>query len=113
MGESFKITEHLAIVAPGADTPEVVTGPVVFRWADDSSEDRYELELYTALGELIWEDRAVPSVSGRGDVELDYSGPALVSGMIYQFRVTSFRDQRGDATAISRSEDLRGVFEYR
>jgi hypothetical protein len=33
--------------------------------------------------------------------------------MIYQFRVTSFRDQRGEATAISRSEDLRGVFEYR
>jgi len=33
-------------------------------------------------------------------------------GMIYQFRVTSFRDRRGSAVAISRSEDLRGVFSY-
>jgi hypothetical protein len=32
--------------------------------------------------------------------------------MIYQFRVTSFRDRRGTPTAISRSEDLRGVFSY-
>jgi hypothetical protein len=71
MGESFKITEHLAIVGPGAETPEIVTGQVVFRWTDDSSEYRYELELYTALGELIWENRAVASVSGSGNVELD------------------------------------------
>jgi len=112
MSESFKITEGLAIVGPGADAPESVSGPVVFEWADDSSEDRYELELYTALGDLVWEDRAVPS--GRGaSVELTYSGPALLPGMFYQFRVTSFRDQRSSAVAISRSEDLRGVFEYR
>ena len=62
---------------------------------------------------FVWEDRAVPSVSGGGSVELEYSGPALVAGMIFQFRVTSFRDQRGEAPAISRSVDLRGVFEYR
>ncbi len=113
MSESFKITEHLAIVGPGAETPEVVTGSVTFQWADDSSEDRYELELYTALGDRVWEDLAVPGVSGSATVELAYSGPALVPGMIYQFRVTSFRDARGESTAISRSEDLRGVFEYR
>jgi hypothetical protein len=112
MGESFKITEHLTIVGPGADAPESVTGQPVFTWADDSSEDRYELELYTALGDLVWEDRAVPSVSGSATVELPYTGSALIPGMIYQFRVTSFRDARGEATAISRSEDLRGVFEY-
>jgi hypothetical protein len=113
MGESFKITEHLAIVSPGAEAPESVSGNVTFEWADDSSEDRYELELYTALGDLVWEDRAVPGVSGSAVVELAYGGPALVPGMIYQFRVTSFRDARGEATAVSRSEDLRGVFEYR
>jgi hypothetical protein len=112
MSESFKITEHLAIVGPGAELPETVSGPVTFVWSDDSSEDRYELELYTALGDLIWEQRAIPS--GRGErVELPYSGPALVPGMIYQFRVTSFRDRNGVTTAISKSEDLRGVFEYR
>jgi len=112
MSQSFKITEQLAIIRPGAEAPERVSGPVVFEWADDSSEDRYELELYTALGDLVWEDRAVPSGRGSAGVELAYSGPALLDGMIYQFRVTSFRD-RGAPTAISRSEDLRGVFEYR
>jgi hypothetical protein len=112
MAESFKITEHLAVVAPGAEAPERVTGAVTFRWADDSSEDRYELELYTALGDLVWEDRAVPSVSGSVTVELPYTGPALVPGMVYQFRVTSLRDRQSVATPISRTEDLRGVFQY-
>ena len=112
MAESFKITEQLAIVGPGAEQPEAVSGTPVFRWADDSSEDRYELELYSALGDLIWSDRAIPGVSGSSTVERTYAGPALAPGMIYQFRVTSFRDKRGVATAISRSEDLRGVFSY-
>jgi hypothetical protein len=112
MDQSFKITEHLAILGPGVETPDSVSGPPSFTWADDSSEDRYELELYTALGDLVWEQRAIPG--GRGEsVELSYSGPALVPGMVYQFRVTSFRDRSGVATAISKSEDLRGVFEYR
>jgi hypothetical protein len=113
MSQSFKITEHLAIVAPGAETPERVTGPVSFTWSDDSSEDRYELELYTALGDLVWEQRAVVAGRGGENVELAYAGPELVPGMIYQFRVTSFRDRSGVSTAISKSEDLRGVFEYR
>jgi hypothetical protein len=112
MAQSFKITEQLAIVGPGAEQPEPVSGTPVFRWADDSSEDRYELELYSALGDLIWSDRAIPGVSGTSTVERTYEGPALSPGMIYQFRVTSFRDRRGTPTAISRSEDLRGVFGY-
>jgi hypothetical protein len=112
MDQSFKVTEHLAIIGPGAEVPEPLRGPPTFSWSDDSSEDRYEIELYTALGDLVWEQRAVPS--GRGEsVELAYAGPALVAGMVYQFRVTSFRDRNGVTTAISRSEDLRGVFEYR
>jgi hypothetical protein len=90
----------------------VVTGTPTFRWQDDSSEDRYELELYSALGDLVWTDRAIAGVSGSSTVERLYAGPALIPGMIYQFRVTSFRDRRGTASAISRSEDLRGVFSY-
>ena len=78
MAESFKITEHLAIVSPGAEGPEVVSGTPVFRWADDSSEDRYELEVYSALGDLVWADRAVPGVSGSATVEHSYAGPALL-----------------------------------
>lgn len=112
MSQSFKITEHLAIVGPGAQTPERVTGPVTFRWSDDSSEDRYELELRTALGDLVWEQRAIFGAQGGDDVELAYDGPALTAGMVYQFRVTSFRDRSGRTTAISKSEDLRGVFEW-
>ena len=112
MSQSFKITEHLAIVGPGAQTPERVAGPVTFRWSDDSSEDRYELELHTALGDLVWEQRAVFAGRGGEDVELVYDGPALTAGMVYQFRVTSFRDRSGETTAISKSEDLRGVFEW-
>lgn len=113
MSQSFKITEHLAIVAPGATIPERVSGDLRFVWVDDSSEDRYELELFTALGDLVWEQRSVVAGTGGGSVEVAYTGPELTSGMLYQFRVTSFRDRNGDATAISRSEDLRGVFEYR
>jgi len=33
--------------------------------------------------------------------------------MASQFRVISFRDRSGVTTPISKSEDLRGVFEYR
>jgi hypothetical protein len=112
MAESFKVTEQLAVVSPGAEGPDVVSGTPVFRWADDSSEDRYELELYSALGDLVWFDRAIPGASGVGTVELSYGGPALLPGMIYQFRVTSIRDRREGPTPITRSEDLRGVFSY-
>lgn len=40
---------------------------------------------------------------------LEYGGPALEAGMIYQFRATSIKD----GTPISQTEDLKGVFEYR
>jgi hypothetical protein len=30
--------------------------------------------------------------------------------MFYQFRATSFRERNGPRTAISRTEDLKGVF---
>ena len=101
---SFKITEALDVVGPGREAPEPATSPLVFEFADDSSEDRYE-----ALGALVWEDKAVPGVSGSSTVKVPYGGPALVSGIWYQFRATSWRDKGGGA-AISRTEDLRGVF---
>ena len=55
-------------------------------WGDDSGEDHYELRVFDALGNLTWENDAVPSVSGGKNVSVDYAGPALKSGMIYQFR---------------------------
>lgn len=108
--ESFKVTEALAVEGPGADGVEEVSEPLTFRWADDSSEDTYALVLRSALGELVWEQPAVPGVSGDDVVSLAYDGPELTSGMFYQFSVTSLRDTKDGAVPISRTEDLRGVF---
>ncbi|MCA9710176.1 MAG: carboxypeptidase regulatory-like domain-containing protein [Myxococcales bacterium] len=111
--ESFKITAALAIVAPGADAPEPVDAAPVLSWIDDASEDRYEVVVHDARGEEIWRDAEIPAVSGAEAVELPYGGPALTSGMYYQFRVTSWRDTPQGSTALSRSEDLLGVFVVR
>jgi hypothetical protein len=78
-------------------------------FADDSGEDHYEIHVFDAFGNLVWEDLAVPGVSGNRDVEVPYAGPPLASGMIYQFRATSIK--QGGAP-IARTEDLRGVFLY-
>jgi hypothetical protein len=78
-------------------------------WQDDSSEDNYELRIFDALGNKVFEDLAVPGVSGGDSVTVDYAGPALTPGMIYQFRVISIKD----ATPISATEDLKGVFLYK
>ncbi len=110
LGESFKITEGLAIVSPGAEAPELVTGTPTFIFADDSSEDRFELVVLDAFGEIIWEDLAVPGVSGSDTVEVEYGGPPLELGRYYQFRATSIRENPNSVSAISRTEDLRGVF---
>jgi hypothetical protein len=107
LDQSFKVTGSLDVVSP--DKEEEVSGTPTFIWADDSSEVSYTVELFNAFGEPIW-DTEIPGVSGDMNVTLDYDGPALDSGMIYQFRVTDFK--QGGAP-ISRTEDLRGTFLYR
>jgi hypothetical protein len=102
--EGFKVTEALPIIGPGAGEAEAVTEAPTFSWADDSSEDQYQVEVFDAFGNLIWGE-TIEGVSG-GDPTLAYGGPALVPGMYYQFRVTSLKD----GTPISRTEDLEGVF---
>ncbi|MDI1443761.1 hypothetical protein [Polyangium sp. 6x1] len=104
--EGFKVTGSLGTVSPGKDALEEVTGTPTFVWKDDSSEDMYELRVFDAFGVKVWEDLAVPSVSGSGDVSVEYKGDALIPGMIYQFRATSMKD----GVPISQTEDLRGVF---
>lgn len=110
--DSFKVTGALAVVSPGATTIEEVSDTPTFVWEDDSSESGYQLRLFDALGNKIWEDLAIPEVSGSKDVTRQYDGPALTPGMIYQFRVLSMSK---DATPvpISATEDLKGVFLYR
>jgi hypothetical protein len=114
LAQSFKITEALDVIGPGSEAPEAVSGTVTLAWQDDSSEDSYEVVVFNALGELVWcrSDQitgcagpAVPGVSGSTTVSIPYEGP-LDSGMYYQFRATSWRS----TSAISATEDLRGVF---
>lgn len=110
VAESFKITEALATIFPGADGPQAVDAAPTFVWADDSSEDRYEIVVFDAFGNEVWRDDQIPGVSGSDTAEVAYGGPELEVGMYYQFRVTSWRDTPQGSNAISRTEDLHGVF---
>lgn len=107
VGTSFKITAALAVSSPGKDGPEKIDTPTpTFVWADDSSEDGYQLVIYDALGNEIWRKDDIPKVSGSATVSQTYAGPALTPGMFYQFRVASIKSN----APISRTEGLRGVF---
>lgn len=107
----FKVTGALDVVRPGATGPETVAGAPTFEWADDSSEDGYEVVVYDTFGKEIWRKADVPGVSGAKTVTTTYAGPALVPGAYYQFRALSFRDKgKGTKTYISMTEDLKGVF---
>ena len=112
LSDGFKVTAALAVVAPGTDAPQEVSTPTpTFEWADDSSEDGYEIRVLDSFGQQVWNDEIGPA-SGSATVTHPYGGPALVPGMFYQFRATSFREKNGLRTAISTTEDLRGVFFY-
>ncbi len=113
LAQGFKVTEALAVVSPGAQGVELVdAGILTLSWKDDSSEDGYELRVYDALGELVHEDLAVPKVTGSADVSYTLDASQYKPGMLYQFRVWSFRD-KGGRSFISASEDLKGVFEIK
>ncbi|HWP06994.1 MAG TPA: hypothetical protein VNN72_14675, partial [Polyangiaceae bacterium] len=110
LSESFKVTEALAIVGPGKDTPEAVAEAPDLVWADDSSEDGYDLRVFDALGNEVWQSLGLPAVKGSANVTVKYEGP-LEPGMYYQFRASSWRQSgKGDPAPISTTEDLRGVF---
>src|SRR6185503_68341 len=51
---NFKITEALAVIRPGAAQVEKAATPVSFVWADDSSEDRYIVEVFDNFGTKLW-----------------------------------------------------------
>jgi hypothetical protein len=106
LAEGFKVTEALAVIAPGADGPEDVTGAFEMSWEDDSSEDTYDLTVFDALGNLTWEQTGIVGPKGSAPVVVAYDGPALEPGMFYQFRAVSIKA----GVPISATEDLRGVF---
>lgn len=105
LDQSFKVTEALEVFSPGADDIEVVNGSPTFVFADDSSEDGYNLIVLDAFGDLVW-STDIPEQSGGDEVSVPYEGPALEDGMVYQFRATSIRG----TSPISTTEDLKGVF---
>ena len=106
----FKVTAALATRGPGADQPEgIAPATPTFKWADDSSEDGYELRVFDSFGTKVWENLAIAKVTGSADVTATYAGPALQPGMHYLFQALSYRIKTG-RVAISRTEDLRGIF---
>lgn len=108
ISDSFKVTGSLN--NPKPDNEEVVSGMPTFSWDDDSGEDHYEIRVFDAFGNLVWEKLDVPGVSGDKTVTVPYGGPALESGRLYQFRAVSIK-QGGTPLAIT--EDLKGVFLYK
>jgi hypothetical protein len=106
IASSFKVTEALVIVSPGATEPELVDGNPTFIWKDDSSETRYSIVVYNAFGDEVWKDDNLPRVTGSENVTVNYGGSSLQQGMYYQFRATSWKNDG----PISQTEDLLGVF---
>jgi hypothetical protein len=98
----FKVTGAVDLVSPGAMGAEAVTGTPVFKWVDDSSEDRYEVTVFDSYGTMIWQGGTPKNVA-----MLTYGGPALEAGMYYQFRV---RSVKAPSETVARSEELKGVF---
>ncbi len=112
MDQGFKVTEALRVMSPGANGIELVkAGALTLTWADDSSEDGYELRVYDALGNPVHEDTAVPLVTGSSNVTYALDASTFEPGMLYQFRVWSWRESKGARSYISASEDLKGVFQ--
>lgn len=110
IAESFKVTEALAVISPGADGLEEVSAVPELVWARDSSEDGYHLRVYDAFGALVHEDLTIGPARGGDPVRYDLAGAGvtLEPGMIYQFRAWS----HGRGSRLSATEDLRGVFLY-
>lgn len=107
IGQAFKVTGSLD--HPSPDAEQVVSGTPTFTWDDDSGEDHYEIRVFDAFGTKVWENLAVPGASGKNP-SVTYGGPALTSGMLYQFRAVSIKLS---GAPLSSTEDLRGTFIYK
>ncbi len=112
LNQSFKVTGALAVVSPGATGVYVINAaPVNLVWQDDSSEDGYALRVYDALGNVVHENMDVPRVTGSANAQYTLDATGFQPGMLYQFRVWSWREHQDGRTHIAATEDLRGVFQ--
>lgn len=107
VSQTFKVTEALPVLGPGVDSAEQVTASPTLRFANDSSASSYDLEVFDAFGARVW---STTVADNQAPLAVAYAGPALAAGMYYQFRATSYRMRSGMRCAISRTEQLRGVF---
>jgi hypothetical protein len=109
----FKVTRAVEIFYPGATGLEWITESTpTFQFARRPSIDRYEVRVFDAFGDMIYEVLDVPQPGGGGTVEHTYAGPALEEGMIYQYRVLAVSDTPTYGLYRNASEDLLGVFLY-
>ena len=109
-GNAAEQSKTLVFSLPGGGSSNTEVNPANIGFIDPALLQRLQLVL-DAFGNEVWTDEIGP-VSGSAVVSHVYAGPALEPGMFYQFRATSFREKTGTWTAISTTEDLKGVFYY-
>ncbi len=104
-GDSFKVTEALETFSPGRDAPEGLSERPTLSWGPIANAEHYDIVVFDAFGNLVFEELGFAHQPGVSAFELDYTGP-FEEGMYYQFRAVSWR--MGSPT--STTEVLRGVF---
>lgn len=105
---SFKVTEALDVINPGASGPEAIDGSPTLQWSADASADQYDITVVDGFGNIVWEHQITGTAP---ETQVSYAGPGLESGSYYQFRVLSSRaNGPTDRCEISQTEDLEGVF---
>jgi len=102
---TFKITDPVDMVGPDANAR--ISGTPTFSWTAYPQTDHYQVDVFDSQGNPVWSLPDLP----RAD-SVVYAGPALQPGSYYQWRITSFaRASNTPSRPISRSEDLRGVWQ--
>ena len=105
IGESFKVTSALETFGPGAEGPEGVSERPTLRWGSLSNADWYDVIVYDAFGNLVFEETDIEHSGGQNEYTAEYDGD-FEEGMYYQFRATAHRAD----SAVTSTEFLRGVF---
>jgi hypothetical protein len=119
IGESFKVTQAVDVVWPGATGLEVIADPApTFEFQRMSNVSRYELRVFNAYGNLVYEVLDIEQPGGGGGAPVSFASadsaefPALEDGMIYQFRVIAVSDTPTPDLYRYATEDMLGVFAY-
>lgn len=108
LSDNFKVTGALEVFAP-TDGQSLSSAPA-FSFEDDSSEETYTVWLFDVLGNEVWKKEGIVGPKGNKPVDVTYDGDLslLKTKSFYQFRAVSIKA----GSAISATEDLKGVFFY-